>query len=463
MPATLEDILGKDGAIARRLGDRYEHRPQQLEMAAEVERAIADGAHLLAEAGTGVGKSFAYLIPAINYAVSQKKRVVISTHTISLQEQLIDKDIPLIRSVYPDEFTAVLVKGRSNYLCKRRLDQARSRQQVMFETNDQLESLWMVEQWAADTTDGSLADLPRAVEPSVWDKVCAEHGNCLGRKCRFFDECFWQAAKRRMQSGNVLVVNHALFFSDLALRMAGVNYLPKYDVAILDEAHTIEDVAGQHFGLRLSEAAIKYQLRHLFEPRKGRGILGAYGALANDAIQTTAELHERVEGFFERIIAWHEQYGRKNGRVREKDIVENDVTPALQALAKQIKSMLLNIEDEEEISELTSAAAKVGAMADTLAAIVGQTVPDAVYWIDITGRTPRKVSLQAAPINVAAGLKTYLFDKLHSVVMTSATLCAGKSRPRDTGFQPVPVITDSQTLHIRQGAYLPHWTQQHAI
>src|SRR5256885_10130133 len=175
MPATLESILGPEGAIARRLGEKYEHRPQQLEMAAAVERAFTEGHHLLVEAGTGVGKSFAYLLPAIDYAVKNKKRVVISTHTISLQEQLIDKDIPLIRSVYPDEFTAVLVKGRGNYLCQRRLEHARGRQNYLFDYERQRESLWMIEEWATHTTDGSLADLPQHPETDVCDKVCDVH------------------------------------------------------------------------------------------------------------------------------------------------------------------------------------------------------------------------------------------------------------------------------------------------
>src|SRR5436853_5795389 len=179
MTSTLQDILGTGGAIARRLADKYEHRPQQLEMAAAVEQAFAKGEHLLVEAGTGVGKSFAYLLPAIDWAVKNKKRVVISTHTISLQEQLIDKDIPLLQSVYPDEFVAVLVKGRNNYLCQRRLAQTRRRQDSLFESDRQRESLWMIEEWAGETTDGSLADLPNVPELGVWDKVCAEHGNCL--------------------------------------------------------------------------------------------------------------------------------------------------------------------------------------------------------------------------------------------------------------------------------------------
>jgi ATP-dependent DNA helicase DinG len=450
MSTMLHDILGQDGAIARRLGERYEFRPQQLEMAAAVERAIAEGHHLLAEAGTGVGKSFAYLLPAIDYAVRNKKRVVISTHTISLQEQLIDKDIPLLRAVYPDEFTAVLVKGRSNYLCQRRLEQARGRQNMLFDDGRQLESLWTIEEWAQRTTDGSLADLPNVPQPGVWDKVCAEHGNCLGKRCRFYEGCFWQAAKRRMQSGNILVVNHALFFSDLALRAAGVQYLPKYDAVILDEAHTIEDVAGQHFGLDVSEAGIRYQLRHLYDPKKGKGVLNTHGSRANAAISDVVELHDRVERFFDRCIAWQEQYGRPNGRVHESNFVPNDVSPKLRDLAVHLKEMMAAVEDDEEVSEIGALADKVSVMGQTLEAVLSHSLDDAVYWMDINNRTPRKVNLKAAPVNVADGLRLHLFEKLHSVVMTSATLCTGSARTtetsggvdvsRSTGVSPVSLL-----------------------
>jgi ATP-dependent DNA helicase DinG len=360
--------------------------------------------------------------------VRNKKRVVISTHTISLQEQLIDKDIPLLRSVYPDEFTAVLVKGRSNYLCQRRLEQARSRQSFLFDEQRQLDSLWTIEDWATHTTDGSLADLPAVPDRDVWDKVAAEHGNCLGKKCRFFDGCFWQAAKRRMQGGNILVVNHALFFSDLALRMAGVNYLPKYDLLILDEAHTVEDVAGDHFGIKISEGGLRYQLRALYDTKRGRGLLSTHGSAANDAIRDVVELHSRMEFFFERCITWHEQFGRGNGRIHESNWIENDLSPTFKDLAKHLKEMLTKVQREEEISEITSHANKAAMTAEAIDALITHKVPDAVYWVEVSGRTPKRVSLHCAPVNVADGLKTYLFDKMHSVVMTSATLCAGASK-----------------------------------
>jgi Rad3-related DNA helicase/REP element-mobilizing transposase RayT len=439
-------------------------------MASSVERAFEEGHHLMVEAGTGVGKSFAYLLPAIDYAVKRKKRVVVSTHTISLQEQLIEKDIPLLQSVYPDEFTAVLVKGRNNYLCQRRLQQARGRQAYLFEQERQLESLWMIEEWAQESLEkggmGSLAEMPKVPEPEVWDKVCAEHGNCLGKKCPFYNNCFWQGAKRRMQSGNVLVVNHALFFSDLALRMVGVNYLPKYDVVVLDEAHTVEDVAGQHFGLKLTEAGLRYTLRNLYDAKKGRGTLSVHGSKANDAIRDIIDLNEIAEGFFERCVTWQENYGRGNGRIREKEIVENDLSPKLRDLSLHVKAMLVDIENDEEVSELTAVSAKISAMAETADAILGQKMDDAVYWMDIAGRTPKRVSLHAAPIDVGEGLRRELFGKLPSVVMCSATLCTsgetkGAVLPRRGGVSP-PSSAVSPLL-IREGKHLPHWTQNKAI
>ncbi len=482
MPATLHDILGPDGSIARRLGERYEHRPQQLQMAEAVSDAFTKGHHLLVEAGTGVGKSFAYLLPAIDYAVRNKKRVVISTHTISLQEQLIEKDIPLLAAVYPDEFTAVLVKGRNNYLCQRRLEQAGGRAGYLFETEPQARSLMMIEDWAQRSLEaggvGSLSELPGVPDPSVWDKVCAEAGNCLGKKCPFYKGCFWQAARRRMSSANILVVNHALLFSDLALRMAGVNYLPKYDLLVLDEAHTVEDVAAQHFGVKVTEAGVRYQLRALFDLKRGKGMLTAHGSAGDDAVRDVIALHDLCNDFFAQCVDWHERAGRGAGRIRQPDVVSNDLSPRLRDLSLHLRAMLTTTTDEAAVAELTNAATKVGILAESVAAIVSQTIPEAVYWMDVTGRTPKRVSLHAAPVNVGDGLRKYLFEGTRSVVMTSATLCAGKAahphgpaarvtaagdRNRDTGLRPVRSTASSEDVRIRDGAYLPHWTRSGTV
>lgn len=438
MPVIMEDFLGPAGAVARRLEERYEVRPQQVQMAATVQAALRDKHHLLVEAGTGVGKSFAYLLPAIDFAVRNKKRVVISTHTIALQEQLIEKDIPLLQAIYPDEFTAVLVKGRSNYLCKRRLSQARGRQGMLFDEARQLESLRTIESWATTTTDGSLSDLPVLPDSQVWDRVCAEHGNCLGKKCDFYEECFWQAAKRRMQTGTILVTNHALFFSDLALRAAGVNYLPKYDAVVLDEAHTVEDVAGSHFGLNVSESGIRYQLRMLYDVRRGRGLLTVHGSCANNAIRDVVELNDLIGAFFDRCLLWQQISNRSNGRIQQAGFVENTLSPKLRNLSLHLKEMLPSLSHDEETSEISSYAEKIAILGQTLEAIVSQGIHDAVYWMDVNGKgSQRKVSLHAAPINVAEGLKAHLFEKVGSVVMTSATLCTGAANASESnGAKP---------------------------
>ena len=220
-PLTAADILGSEGLIARRL-QNYEQRPQQLAMAEAVAKAIANERHLVVEAGTGVGKSFAYLVPAILAATAptadgvqpadnkSKKplRVVVSTHTISLQEQLISKDVPLLNSVIPREFSAVLVKGRRNYVSLRRLNSALARSGSLFDKFDAVDQLRDLRTWSERTTDGSLSDLPYQPFPNVWDEVASDHGNCLGRRCPTYQKCFYYQDRRRVQNAQLMIVNH---------------------------------------------------------------------------------------------------------------------------------------------------------------------------------------------------------------------------------------------------------------
>ncbi len=264
-------ILGPDGAVARRLKG-YEARAEQLEMAEAVAKAIEGEHHLMAEAGTGVGKSFAYLVPAI-LAAAEGKKVVVSTHTINLQEQLLQKDIPFLRAVMPQEFTAVLVKGRSNYVSLRRLEAAQSRADAIFGRMDDFDQLAHIALWGRQTEDGSRSDLDFKPNFSVWEAVSSDSGNCLGKKCPRFADCFYFKARRRVWSANILVVNHALYMTDLALRTAGAGFLPEHDVAIFDEAHTLEGVAAEHLGLRASDAGVEYLLSRLYNERTRKGLL----------------------------------------------------------------------------------------------------------------------------------------------------------------------------------------------
>ena len=218
-------------------------------------------------------------MPAIQAAVALKKKVVVSTHTIALQEQLIGKDIPFLRSVMGQEFSAVLVKGRSNYISLRRLDVALQHQmRSVCGPPRRPTSSPRSRMWSKRTNDGSRSDLDYRPFPSVWEAVQSEDGNCLGKECPRHKECFFYRARRRAQHANVLIVNHALFVTDLALRAAGFGMLPKYDVAIIDEAHTLEAVAGEHLGLKLSSIGVDYTLvaaaQRANRPRAARGSQG---------------------------------------------------------------------------------------------------------------------------------------------------------------------------------------------
>ncbi len=319
---TAADILGPSGSIARRLSN-YEDRPQQLEMAEAVAAAIAARRHLIVEAGTGVGKSFAYLVPAIlaatepapadavGDAAKPPRRVVVSTHTIALQEQLLRKDLPLLNSVIPREFSAVLAKGRRNYISLRRLDAAMNRAGSLFGEEAEIDELRQLRKWASETHDGSQADMQRKPMPTVWDEVASDSGNCLGRRCPTYNKCFYYAARRRMQNAQVLVVNHALLFSDIALRRHGVSLLPDYEVVILDEAHTIEQIAGDHLGLRLSNGQVEYQLNKLFNDRTHKGLL--VGKQFTEAIRQV----EIAPGTLRRVLHRHLGVGRAE-RARER-------------------------------------------------------------------------------------------------------------------------------------------------
>ncbi len=205
------------------------------------------------------------------------KRIVISTHTISLQEQLINKDLPLLNSVIPREFTSVLVKGRGNYISLRRLELARKRAASMF--NDvEYSQLEQLRSWIKDTADGSLSSLSFRPTGALWDEVASDTSNCFGRKCPTYDKCFYYRARRRVQGAQIMVVNHALFFTDLAIRdELGWGIIPDYDVAVLDECHTIESVASDHLGLKVTNGQVQYTLIKLYNPSTGKGLFVAMG------------------------------------------------------------------------------------------------------------------------------------------------------------------------------------------
>ncbi|MCA9285581.1 MAG: hypothetical protein KDA22_10215 [Phycisphaerales bacterium] len=424
-------ILGPDGAVARRLPG-FEVRPQQLEMSALVEQAMADRAHLLVEAGTGVGKSFAYLVPAIRRIVEHNQRVVVCTHTISLQEQLIERDVPLLQSIVGD-FSAVLVKGRGNYLSLRRLGLASKRQDRLFPDEEVRHSLHLLQDWASATRDGTLATLPRLPRPEVWDAAQSDADNCLGRRCPTYDKCFYQSARRRMENGDLLICNHALFFSDLALRAAGKGFLPAYDHVVIDEAHNMEDVAADHFGLRLGEARVEHLLNTLLHERTGRGLLAAIEigeggkAALEHARSQVEECRAAAEAFFAAVRRRLDAGRNAEGRLGP-GAVEDCLSAPMQHLGnllKLLRDRTTNESDELECTGYATRALEIGREAD---ALVQQSVEGCVYWAErgAVRRGHSRVSLCAAPVDVGPILRERLFAQEVSVVLTSATLAVGR-------------------------------------
>jgi len=429
---TPAEILGPDGRIAARL-PHYEQRPEQLAMADAVARAIADKHHLIAEAGTGVGKSFAYLVPAI-LAVAQPrdgeeaspKRVIVSTHTISLQEQLIQKDLPLLNSVIPLEFSAVLVKGRGNYLSLRRLRLAVSRAASLFRSDDEFAALRDLAAWSGQTSDGSLSDLPLKPPANVWDEVESDNVNCLGRQCPTYQDCFYYRARRRIYNAQVLVVNHALFFSDLALRRSGASILPDYDIVVFDEAHTLESVASDHLGAHLTSGQIEFVLAKLYNERTNRGLLVHHRL--SEAQQEVERCRYRSEEFFDAVAQHVERAGKSTLRVSRPEMVENRLSPALASLARTLKGCSHDL-PEQERPDFNSAAERLQVLSRSLEDWRCQSQAGSVFWVDAARnrRGRQRIGLSAAPLDVGPTLREQLFDKVSTVIMTSATLSVGRT------------------------------------
>jgi ATP-dependent DNA helicase DinG len=431
-----QEILGQGGLIAKRLPN-YEERPQQLEMADAVAEAIRAKQHLIVEAGTGVGKSFGYLVPAIlslqeNQESKEggKRRIVVSTHTISLQEQLIQKDVPLLNSIIPLEFSAVLAKGRGNYISLRRLRQALQRSDNLFSTDEQISQVQALREWAVTTTDGSRADLDLKVLPSVWDEVKSDSGNCLGRKCPSYADCHYFKARKRLQNADILIVNHALFFSDLSLRRLGVNILPDYDTVILDEAHTIQDVASDHLGLGITLGQIDYTLSKLYNEGTNKGLLVHHNLKAGQ--QSVVQCRIRAEDLFGDILAWvartQSSHARNTtARVQESGIVSNPLSPALDKLSQLVRQFGENMKDAAEKQDFTSQADRLTALSTSLEAWRLQEMEGGVYWIEsgMNRYGKQKVKLMAAPIDIGPAMRENLFNKTDCCILTSATLAIG--------------------------------------
>jgi len=412
-------LLGREGPIAAGLA-AYETREEQLAMAEAVEKALFSSHNLVVEAGTGVGKSFAYLVPAILMARQTGTRVIVTTHTIALQEQLVGKDIPFLAEHLGVPFTAVLAKGRSNYLCLRRLVQATSHGSALFEEAEEAKDLNRISDWAYRTKDGSLSDLEPVPAVGVWEKVCAERDNCRGSRCPYYKKCFFQQARRRLRDADIIVANHSLFFSDLVLHKKKGGFLPQYGSVIFDEAHSVESAACEHFGIEVSNFSVRYLLNSLYNQRTGKGFLAVIPD--NNLRRHVADLQGYARGFFDDVSDWLDTRAPSNGRVEQSMGIVDTLGEPLKALAKALREARASAENEDDEMELTSYADKCIDTAYAVEGFLARQAEDFVFWVERGGKRNVRITLQAAPIDIAPYMREYVYSEVDSAVFTSATL-----------------------------------------
>lgn len=438
-------------------------------MAEAVVQALANERHLVAEAGTGVGKSFAYLVPAILHATADQseslqgksnrsgpdpdgpdsektRRVLISTHTISLQEQLIHKDLPLLNSVIPREFTSVLAKGRGNYLSRRRFELAGTRATQLLD-DVEFRQLRQLREWIGSTNDGSLSSLPFRPNGSLWDEVRSDTSNCMGRKCKTYDSCFYYLARRRLQGAQIIVVNHALFFTDLALRAEGAyGVLPNYSAAILDECHTIESVASEHLGIQVTSGQLRYTLNKLYNPSAGRGLFHALGL--RRMCEEVERAHLVVDQFIFDLDEWLGQERSPTRRVTQQNIVHNTLSEKFHSIAAYLTKLADDTKNPADAKDMTSAAKRLETLANNVRVWLNQSDEEMVYWLERSmSRTGIRVDLHAAPVDISNRMRELLFQKVPSVIMASATVSTGRSGGFEF-FQSRVGATGSSTIQL---------------
>ncbi|HFE52909.1 MAG TPA: DEAD/DEAH box helicase, partial [Bacteroidetes bacterium] len=476
-------IISPAGPVAKKLSN-YEHRPQQEEMLRVVARAFNQDELAVIEAGTGTGKTLAYLLPAIHWALRNKERCLVSTNTINLQEQIIYKDIPFLQSVLPEKFNAVLVKGRGNYICLRKAEELRLDMDLYAEEEEK-DELQKILDWAKVTNDGSKADLGFVPSNEVWEKVASESETCTRARCRFFNQCFVMRARREAAKAHVLVVNHHLLFADLALReitgdLASVAVLPPYQRIILDEAHHIEDVATNYFGIGITRWGIARMLHRLHRVRKGipRGLVHIVAERLRAAqgkaprkkldrleqiltttllpeVQEAESLNEQVmEDLYQATVQVSLQLPRReenNSEAAKLRLTEAVLSmyraqpvlwEGLQQFEAKLSRLSLVIADlVEGLMELETAAPglasprieiaalgeRFAGAAETLRIVFHDTSEEWIRWVEIKPRPTRNiVRVGASPLEIGPRLAEAVFNSYRTVAMTSATLAVDR-------------------------------------
>jgi ATP-dependent DNA helicase DinG len=407
-------VFGKTGLISRAMLTAYEYRPQQIDMAEAIEQALVAKKHLIVEAGTGVGKSLAYLAPLIRWTRAENGRVVVATYTKALQQQLVGKDLPFLKNVLGD-FRFALCVGGENYLCLRRFDHLRMGD--LYEQSE-IDGLNRLFAWSTKMSTGLKSELDFEPSPGLWSKACRQTDLCFGRDCAFYRDCCYQKARAYEQQAQILVANHHLFFADMA---TGGNVLPSYKAVVFDEAHQVEDVATDYLGVEVSNSTVRYMLDSLLSHRTRKGMLTRL-IVQDSEIQ---HLRGMVDGL--RIVSENFFFNlhpllleEPSLRIRKTHIVPDILSDPLLELSDALLN--LAVETHEEELEVKAFAARAQTLASAVRLNLEQNAEGFVYWAE---RENSRCRLVASPIDVAATLREHLFGKVDTIVLTSATLSAG--------------------------------------
>ncbi len=462
-PGDVAGALGPDGPIALKLG-RYEDRPSQREMARLIAQLFSRGGIGLIEAGTGVGKSLGYLVPALRWAAASGERTVISTNTITLQEQLTSKDLPFLKGALTDQpVRFALLKGWKNYLCLQRLEQARAQAPVLFE-DDASADLGMLEDWAEKTQDGSLADLPVQPRAEVWDEVAAEGDLCTRLKCPHFEPCFVFKARRAAAQADVVVVNHHLLMADIAVRRASGRWdeaavLPAYKRVVIDEGHHLEDAAAAHLGQNVSRRGLERLFSRL--ERRGKGLLPAlekklaagkdlYSIASLDllrarlvpSLQTAREksatlcdlLSEWMKGRSDSVVRLTDSFDDESVWQAGLTVALDDLLAEIELLGDGLRMVRERLESDEAkseelaplLNEVRGVTRRLQTAGDALRASLrpGRDGAPRVRWLELRG-SERNVGATAVPLDLAPILREDLFRRVETAIVTSATLAVG--------------------------------------
>lgn len=459
--AECDAVFSENGVLAesaRNDGRLYEYRPQQRAMAGAVAQALVDGENLCVEAPTGVGKSFAYLVPLIFRARNARRPAVVSTETINLQEQLIGRDLPLLSRILGTEFKAVLAKGRRNYLCRRRYSMlSGAERDALLPAPALALDLARLEKFLSSGGSECTRDsLDFNIDPAVWSLVCCEIGNCAGPKCPFFRNCFYYRARREWEEADIIVANHALLFTDLAMRQAGGGgLLPDYGALLIDEAHTLEANAAEHLGIHLSRLAVVGELQRLYNPDSARGLLMRSGKNFPELRNLAAAARDEAYAFFTPYENYLARRSESACRLPEDEAFPDTLTPALLKLAAGLSQAAEEEEDPSLRTELGSHLERCRAFIDGISGITRRNLPESVYYAEFDRSA---VTLHASPLNIAELLRGMLFAQDFPVMLCSATLAVRRTFDyfiSRTGFSGKTLLLDSPFSPDQAKLYIP--------